>query len=331
MNEINFITIGDKDFFPLIHFSIKQVLKFYPTSKLFIYDWGFTLYQKKKISTFPNTILIDWTDKLDKENGYKTIRYTNDMENRVGISRKREYFLNQKPFCMLDCAKRIKENLIFFDGDAILINPIDEILEDNYDIGLTVNVEFAAKHKHNSIGPRSWIKGINSGIIFFKLNSKPMQIFIQEWINEIKTYKGVIMIEQNSLFNIIVKRNREILYKEYNIGIIKLANLEYRIKIFPTRLYNYLQIGVRYNDKKVKFLHLVSMRRHYPKNLSKSLIIRDYIREMKIRMAFNHFLRAFSLILLPKIKKKIIVSFNKFLIYRKKKKKKRNYSFSKKI
>ena len=92
-----------------------------------------------------------------------------------------------------------------------------------------------------------------------------------------------------------------------------------------------MQIGVRYNDKKVKFLHLVSMRRHYPKNLSKSLIIRDYIREMKIRMAFYHFLRAFSLILLPKIKKKIIVSFHKFLIYRKKKKKKkRNYSFSKK-
>ena len=147
MREINFITIGDKNYFPLIHFSIKQIIKFYPTSKLFIYDWGFTTSQKKKISTYPNTILIDWTDKLDRENGYKSIRITRHMKNRLKHLKKRFVDLNQKPFCMLDCAKRIKENLIFFDGDAILINPIDEIFEDNYDIGLTVNVKYAAKHK----------------------------------------------------------------------------------------------------------------------------------------------------------------------------------------
>ena len=316
MKEINFITIGDKNFFPLIHFSIKQVLKFYPTAKLYIYDWGFTLYQKKKISTFPNTILIDWTDKLDREHGYKTIRYTNDMENHVGISRKREYFLNQKPFCMLDCAKRIKENLIFFDGDAILINPIDEIFEDNYDIGLTVNVKFLILNKYLPKGRFVRMRGVNSGIIFFKLNSKPMQIFIQEWINEIKTYDGVIMIEQNSLFNLIIKRNRELLYKEYNIGIIKLANLEYRIKIYPTSIYNFGCAGTRYNDKKVKFLHLISMKYHYPENLRNSLIIRDYIREMKIRYAFYHIFKLVSPILSSKIKKNIREIFNNFFLFK---------------
>ncbi len=320
MNEINFITIGDKDFFPLIHFSIKQVFKFYPTAKLYIYDWGFAPSQKKKIRTYPNTILIDWTDKLDREHGYKTIKYTHDMENRVGLPRKREYILNQKPICILDCAKRIKENLIFFDGDAILINPIDEIFQDNYDIGLTVNVNFLILFKYIPKGTFGWMKGVNSAIIFFKLNSKPMQIFIQEWIKEMNQ-QNVVLMEQTSLFNMIRKRNRELLYKEYNIGIIKLANLQYRIKIFPSSIYNYTFFGRRYNDKKVKFLHFISMKRHYPKNLRPSLIIRAYIREMKMRYAFSHILKLVSPLLSPKINKNIRRSFNKFLIYRKKKKK----------
>ncbi len=316
MREINFITIGDKNYFPLIYFSIKQVLKFYPTSKLFIYDWGFTPYQKKKINTYPNTILIDWTDKLDRENGYKSIRITRHMKNRLKHLKKRFDFLNQKPFCMLDCAKRVKENLIFFDGDAILINPIDEIFEDNYDIGLTVNVKFLILNKYLPKGRFVRMRGVNSGIIFFKLNSKPMQIFIQEWINGIGKGKGKSFRGQTSLFNLIRNRNIEILYKEYNIGIIKLANLEYRIKIYPTSIYNFGCAGNRYNDKKVKFLHLISMKHHYPENLRNSLIIRDYIREMKIRYVFYHILKLVSPILSSKIKKNIREIFNNFFLFK---------------
>ncbi|MFX1394687.1 MAG: hypothetical protein ACFFAH_14095 [Promethearchaeota archaeon] len=285
-------------------------------AKLFIYDWGFTPFQKKKISTYPNTILIDWTDKINRKNGYKTIRKTNNEYKPIKVSRKREYILNQKPICILDCAKRVKENLIFFDGDAILINPIDEIFEDNYDIGLTVNLRFIVKHKNISEGHFSWKRGVNSGVIFFKLNSLPMQRFIQEWINEIENYYEKVLLEQTSLFNLVSKRNREILYKEYNIGIIKLADLQYRIKIYPTSIYNYKCNGRRYNDKKVKFLHFISMKRQYPKNLRKSVIIRYFIREIKIRYAFFHILKLVSPILSPKTKKNIIEILNPFLIFK---------------
>ena len=312
MKEINFITIGDKNFFPLIHFSIKQVLKFYPTAKLFIYDWGFTPSQKKKINTYPNTVLIDWTDKLDREHGYKTIRkpYPGNVYLRVSKI-KRDYLLNQKPLCMLDCAKRVKENLIFFDGDAILINPIDEIFEDNYDIGLTISAKLLIERQNYR-----WIWSVNSGVIFFKLNSKPMQIFIQEWINEIKTYKGVFIMEQTALFNLITKRNRKILYKEYNIGIIKLANLEYRIKTFPTSIYNYIQIGKWYNDKEVKFLHFILMKHYNPKNPSKSIKIRYFIREMKIRYAIHHILKLILLILSSKVINKIRENFKSIVKFK---------------
>ena len=72
IQEINFISIGDKKFFSFIHFSIKQVIKFYPTAKFYIYDWGFTQSQCYKIKSYSNTCLIDWKGKIDRINGYKS-------------------------------------------------------------------------------------------------------------------------------------------------------------------------------------------------------------------------------------------------------------------
>ena len=59
MNPLNFILIGDKNFFLLISYSIKLLIKFYPDSKFFIYDWGFTEAQKKILNSLPNLILIN--------------------------------------------------------------------------------------------------------------------------------------------------------------------------------------------------------------------------------------------------------------------------------
>ena len=61
IKEINFITIGDKNFFHIIHFSLKQLMKFYPECKFYIYDWGFTQSQKNKTLSYPISILIDCT------------------------------------------------------------------------------------------------------------------------------------------------------------------------------------------------------------------------------------------------------------------------------
>ena len=70
---------------------------------------------KKKISTYPNTILIDWTDKIDRVFGYKTIknlrRYVESGGTVPFIFVQREYLYNQKLVFMLDCANRGKGRL----------------------------------------------------------------------------------------------------------------------------------------------------------------------------------------------------------------------------
>jgi hypothetical protein len=56
--KVNFVTIGDSAFFKTILLSAKQVSKFYPESKFFIYDWGFNKEQKKEIRFLSNTKAI---------------------------------------------------------------------------------------------------------------------------------------------------------------------------------------------------------------------------------------------------------------------------------
>ncbi|MFX0141852.1 MAG: hypothetical protein ACFFDN_49905, partial [Candidatus Hodarchaeota archaeon] len=80
--------------------------------------------------------------------------------------------------------------------------------------------------------------------------------------------------------------------------------------------YNFSCIGLRYNDKKVKFLHFILMKHYNAENQKNSLIIGNYIREMKIRYAFYHILKLVSPILTSKIKKDIREIFNHFLIFK---------------
>ncbi|MFX1394858.1 MAG: hypothetical protein ACFFAH_14960 [Promethearchaeota archaeon] len=345
MKEINFMTIGDKNYFPLINFSIKKVLKFYPDSRLFIYDWGFTPSQRKKINSYSNTTLIDWANKIDRTSGYRNLKRSYEDSVFIEVNfEKVDYLMNQKPVCILDCAKRIKENLIYFDGDAIIINPIDEIFEDNFDIGITITskellriskifqnifyekipetkdvIKYAKKMQEiyypsnfkllaKMLSTFKNIGNLNAGVIFFKLDSKHMQVFIQEWINEIKTH-DVYLMEQYSLFNLINKRNKEVFDKSYNTGIISLSNVKFKIKSFPMMIYNQLYIKEGYDDKKVKFLHFLLVKNLFLGRKNRANAIRELIREIKFRQIYFKFLKLFPPITQYYIKKIIKVYY----------------------
>jgi len=108
---------------------IKKILKFYPISKIFIYEGEFTPSQRKRIKSYSNIVLIDWKDKLNRKNGYKTIAKRIEKLNLTLKQRKRNYLFNQKPLCILDCAKRVKENLIYLDVRKIDLLHIDRKID----------------------------------------------------------------------------------------------------------------------------------------------------------------------------------------------------------
>ncbi|MFX1277674.1 MAG: hypothetical protein ACFFAT_21855 [Promethearchaeota archaeon] len=294
--EINFITLCSEKFFPFVNFTAKRLMKFYPSCKFFIYDWGLTPSQKRKLKSYPISILIDWYDNIDWEAGHKTIEISNDIPKHMINWREKAYLANQKPLCILDCAKKIKENLIYFDADAVLINPIDEIFEDSFDVGITIFDEELVKE----VNFLKYFMGIelNAGVIFFRSSSKNMQLFIQEWLNDIEISKKP---DQFSLFSLIKDRNKEIFEKSYNVGKITLSNTEFKIKAFPANIYNLFLVHEGYDDKKVKFLHFLRTPRLQRK--TDITYIRDLIIELKFRKIYYNLLKFFPLFIRNFIKR----------------------------
>ena len=288
MVELNFVTIGDCNFFPIINFSTKQLLKFYPNCTLYLYDWGFTEKQKKVLNSYPITVFIDWKDNLNKENGYKNIISEYNGYNPKKDIRKHEYMLMQKPYCMLDCSKRIKENLIFIDGDAILINPIDELFKEDFDVGVTINSKDDIERAAN-INIKS---PLNSGVIFFTSNSKNIQLFIQEWIDQMKITRR-IWIEQTSLSLLIEKHNPEIFKKYKKNGNIKINNVNINIRILPFEIYNFYKLEIGFDLKKTKIIHLNG---RIPK-------LQKIIRDFKLSYFFPRFIKIFPKFIRIRIKR----------------------------
>lgn len=292
MNEINFITIGDKNFFPLINYSVKQIFKFYPKAHLFIYDWGFTRSQKLFFQSYSNVKLINWIKRLNRQSGYEDLIFKNKQYDSNNNFKKKQYLYNQKPLCLLDCAKRINENLFYIDGDAFLINKIDELFEIDFDIGVTIRIDDKILILARKKGFRA---EINAGIIFFNLDSKGIQIFIQKWIEEIKITNQLWM-EQTALNNLIVQSGDNIFVDFYNDGILKIANREFKILTLPCLLYNRYMIKEGYSPKNTKILHLKASEGKMNQER-----IKEIITQVKIGPFYYKFLKS-----IPKATRKYI-------------------------
>lgn len=253
MEDINFMTIGDKDYFPILNFSIKQIMRIYPNSKFYIYDWGFTTSQRKRILKYPITILIDWNDKIKRNSEYKSLPKEFEGYNPTFDARKLTYLFMQKPYCILDCAKRVKKNLFFIDADAFLINKIDEIFSWDFEIGITM----FPKNRIQRYKKINFIVVLSSGVIFFKIKSEKMQFFINEWIKEMhRSYRWCI--EQTALTLLLEKNNPTLFDDYYNSEVVTLSNIEFKVKILPYDIYNLFILTREFNPKEVKILHLAS-------------------------------------------------------------------------
>lgn len=286
MSDLNFLTIGDRKFFPIINFSVKKVLEFYPRSKFYIYDWGFSNSQKEVLSSYSITEIIDWKLNLDIESGFKEIITNYKGYNPKKDIRLKEYLLIQKPNCILDCTKKIIKNLIFLDGDSFLINPIDELFNLDFQVGVTI-LSKEMINKAMKIGVK---KGINSGVIFFKMNSELIHEFVEKWLEQIKITNR-IYIEQTALTLLIEQENPGIYNSYYNEGYLKILNKTIKIKTLPFELYNFFKIEDGFDINKTKILHL------------KGRISR--FRELIIQFKLRYFISNFTKIFPKKIRKMI--------------------------
>jgi len=201
------LTAGNFRFKKMIKTSIKQSKKMGYTP--FVYDLGGLGLGK----------LLEIKDKSFQEKGH--FGYHQGIENRQirGI---------HKLTLFRDYYNRRFDFTVYIDGDAILVDKIDEVKGD-YDIGLTVRPkeEFDAIDRQFN-GAKNLVDGyINAGVMFFNYTEAALR-FMDIWIKEAKRLK-----DDQIALNSLLKRHFPLRPgQEVDIDGVK-------IRMFDARIYNY--------------------------------------------------------------------------------------------
>ena len=132
-------------------------------------------------NNYPFHITIRYNEQKCKEFGYAFqvydtggLGFGTPVDDPRCESRFRRVKSAMKPELILDALTHTKEPLVvWIDGDATLIKPIDELLQDDsFDVGLTVRLKSSVKKTHY----------INAGVVMIKNNERGKQ-FVQSWID----------------------------------------------------------------------------------------------------------------------------------------------------
>jgi hypothetical protein len=170
-----------------------------------------------------------------------------------------------KPEMVKSCLSQYNDLIVYLDGDAQLIDGIDEVNTDDYDIGVTLREpsELLSEwhQEHFEV-----VKYVNAGVIFFQ-NTEATKRFVDVW--ELLTRK--VGNDQKAL--------NELTCPEYYPKVYSVIRLNgVRVKFFPCRKYNYY-----YFDEGlvpgIKIYHFKGSIRHiYPINFKKKLFYMTLVR-----------------------------------------------------
>ena len=163
-----------------------------------------------------------------------------------------------KPEMVKYCMSQYDDLVVYLDGDAQLMDNLDEVKSDDYDIGVTLRdaseLESEWHKDHFEI-----VKYVNAGVIFFN-HTKATRDFLELWT---KTTDKVGN-DQKALNKLTCPDN----YPEPNS--IHVVN-GFRIKFFPGKKYNYYYFEEGFSLN-VKIMHFKGpVRRFYPFSWKKRL------------------------------------------------------------
>ena len=186
---MNFVTMGDAKYFQTILLSVTQSARYYPERKFFLYDWGFEPSQLEQLMGFLGVEVINWRDRLinadlvfPEQRTFKAFIKKHILRHpNLRIPQRqwqREFLLDEKCYCMLDAVFRTDASFLFLDGDAFIVNHVDDLADADSDVVVTLRPleEIEAARKRGSR------HDINSGVILFGKNKAKTIAFIIEWI-----------------------------------------------------------------------------------------------------------------------------------------------------
>lgn len=254
MKKVDFVTIGDCNYFKTIEVSVKKIASLYPESRVVVYDWGFTVEQKKILQSINNVLVRPWKQRrlhillaILSRSLFKRPQFLFYFLKH----HRKEVLLGNKIFCFLDYLNTYGENFIFLDGDAILVGEIDEVIGGDFDIGVTLRRSSEVDLCFGNC------RGLNSGVLFFLGGKNKNVNFIREWK---RTMLSTLepLIEQTSLTRLI-QQNKLYLKVGQTLSVPTGAARSF-VRILSCEVYNYNWIEEGFDVNQQKILHFKSGR-----------------------------------------------------------------------
>lgn len=263
---MNFLTMGDAAYFSSIAMSVLQVKKYHPEAKFVVYDWGLSDVQREYLTNIGGAIIEDWTSKFIndplEDNWFSAVsRRARATKKKIGVfrwlnsgvkelitsrNRRREWLYAQKPYCMLDWAKKSNEPFIFLDGDAFIISRIDGV-DNSYDLGVTLRREAEIDFQFG------YCHVLNSGVIFFNgVGNRNAQV-IREWIKSMKAGKSECYSDQTSLTRLIYPKKVPCSVGE--VVEVIMQDFTFTVKILSCEEYNYNWVEEGVDPSVNKIIH----------------------------------------------------------------------------
>jgi hypothetical protein len=266
---MNFLTMGDANYFSTIALSATLSARHYPGRSFLIYDWGFREEQRRQLAAMPGVTIIGWQDRFisaerafHERSAFKRLvkrHLLRHPDARIPLRQwQREFILGEKCYCMVDAVSRTEGGLLFLDGDAFLVNRVDGMLNTDSDVVVTVRPreEILAARKRGSR------HDINSGVVFFNRDKAKTTVFLIEWIKEMSllNLKRHLLSEQTALSNLILRdHGGDIPEPEAEVGL-RISDLSLTCRIVSTLHYNYNAVESGFDPETNRILHLKSGR-----------------------------------------------------------------------
>ncbi|MCX7957119.1 MAG: hypothetical protein N2643_04415 [Endomicrobia bacterium] len=247
-DNIVFIYIVDNRFYSLLEKNINQTRFFYPEAKILVYDLSKDSSLEIFINNYNNVFYKKWNIE------YENISWFEKKDiNSQNINR--ELIFCQKPLCLLDAVKNTKENrVVYLDTDAFLINRIDDVFENNFDVAVTLRRKNEICFEFNNC------TAINAGVIMFNCAEEKKEAFLKEWIKKMSRIKENL-VEQTALTRFISEKLGKDIFDYYKTGVLDLdGGFRVSLLVLPCEIYNYnwIEEGIDYN--KIKIVHFKSGR-----------------------------------------------------------------------
>lgn len=271
---MDFVTMGN-DCPAILKYNFNRLNQIYPTSSIFLYDWGHSTRTLQRLFQLNNNLVVIKWPRAHPGN-----------------------YMFEKVACIEDCFRKHKDMpLVYLDSDVIINETIDELFDsDEWDIAATWVPDGGYGRQQYGVG--TWL---NAGVLFIN-NVRPdnSSLFLSEWLRRCDSWADKKWwLDQVELIRLFSEADVDFSRSPDQFGIIKIDETEIRCKTLHYTVYNFLPEVYtsisQYDPERAKVFHFKSKWRKIKFKMFPNRLRAKWIKWMKTSYSNNKLLEVGNL------------------------------------